>query len=337
MTDLECDINTRGFAEYLKSAGDVPEGDTVCIAGDMRSSTGRIMSAVSAAVERSGFGVEKRLIPTPAMAYYAMQNGKAGIMVTGSHIPNDRNGIKFYKHNCEVLKPDQKPIAAEVAKIRKEEYAKSAEDSPFGGNGMFKQKKPLAAAKDDAQKAFVQRYLDAFPAGCLSGKTIVVYQHSAVGRDILAQVLERLGAEVVAVGRTSELIPIDTENVTAQDRDLFARLAKESSQTHPFAIVSTDGDSDRPLVIDENGRFYQGDLVGIVACQYLNAKSAAVPISANDSVGITLKKGGIELKQTKIGSPYVIEAMNNFLAQGKTSVVSWEAKWRFSDRHRFPD
>ena len=97
---------------------------------------------------------------------------------------------------------------------------------------------------------------------------------------------------------------------------------------NPFAIVSTDGDSDRPFIVDEKGEFHPGDVLGIVVCRYLDAEFAAVPISANDSVSIQLKKSGIALRYTKIGSPYVIQAMKDAIMHGK-SAVGWEVNGGF--------
>jgi phosphomannomutase len=330
MTDLECYINTKGFLRYLTGTNDISTEDTICIAGDLRPSTGRIMAAVAAAIEHSGCKVDNcGLIPTPAIAYYAMQKGRASIMITGSHIPENRNGIKFYKHDGEILKADEDGIVAEVARVRREEYARSVDETLFDESGMFKQPRHTGPANEEAKKAYIHRYLDVFPLDCLSGKTIIVYQHSAVGRDMLAYMLESLGSEVIPVKRSDEFIAIDTENMTTQDRRLFRLLADKYKQRHLFAIVSTDGDGDRSFIIDEKGESHRGDVLGIVVCQYLNAQFAAVPISANDSVAIQLKKNRIMLKYTKIGSPYVIEAMKEAIAQGKLSVVSWEVNGGF--------
>ena len=195
MTDLECYINTRGFLAYITRINDILKGDIICIAGDLRPSTGRIMAAVAAAIEDAGYRVDNcGLIPIPAMAYYAMQKGRASIMVTGSHIPKDRNGIKFYKHDGEILKMDERGIAEEVAKVRREEYAKSADETLFDEGGMFKKPRRGNPAGEEAKKGYIRRYLEVFSHDCLSGKTIIVYQHSAVGRDMLAYVLESLGA-----------------------------------------------------------------------------------------------------------------------------------------------
>jgi phosphomannomutase len=330
MTDLECYINTKGFLEYLKGISDISPKDTICIAGDLRPSTGRIMATVAAAIKQSGFKVDNcGLIPTPAMAYYAMQNGRASIMVTGSHVPKNRNGIKYYKHDGEVLKADEEEIIAKVAGVRREEYAKNIDEILYDENGMFKVPIHAGPVNEEAKKAYIHRYLDVFPSDCFKGKTIIVYQHSAVGRDMLAYVLESLGSEVIPVKRSDEFIAMDTENITTQDRELFRLLADKYKQRNLFAIVSTDGDGDRPLITDEKGEAHRGDVLGIVACQYLSAKFAAVPISANDSLAIQLKKNKVKLRHTKIGSPYVIKAMQEAVAQGEFSVVGWEVNGGF--------
>ncbi len=330
MTDLECYINTRAFLNYLKGIKNIKHGEVICIAGDLRPSTARIMAAVAAAIIESGCKVENcGLIPTPAMAYYAFQQGRAGVMVTGSHIPVDRNGIKYYKRAGEVLKADEAGILAAVAGIRREEYVRTAAKTLFDKNGSFKQPRQIKPAGKAAVQTFIKRYLDAFPPGIFTDKTILVYQHTAVGRDILTYILAKLGAEVIPVKRSEIFVAFDTENITPQDRKLFRVMLQEYRGKKPFAMVTTDGDSDRPLVADENGEAYRGDVLGIIVCQYLKARFACVPISANESVAIQLGKDDITLQRTKIGSPYVIDAMNSWIKEGKSPVVGWEVNGGF--------
>ena len=78
---------------------------------------------------------------------------------------------------------------------------------------------------------------------------VLVYEHSAVARDILGRVLRELGAEVVSGGRAETFIPIDTENDTDELLDRLEGLAAAGLNGRRLdAVVSTDGDSDRPLV-----------------------------------------------------------------------------------------
>ena len=83
------------------------------------------------------------------------------------------------------------------------------------------------------------------------GWRVLVYQHSAVGRDILARILHELGAAVITAGRSDRFIPIDTENITGEQLDHLEKLivGAEADGQSIDAIVSTDGDSDRPLVV----------------------------------------------------------------------------------------
>lgn len=327
MTDLECYINASGFLEYLGKQG-LPAGSTVYLAGDLRQSTPRITKAMVQAILAAGQQVVYcGLIPTPSLASYALAHQSACIMVTGSHIPDDRNGIKFYKPSGEVLKSDEAGIKAAVAVVRERLYQQAAEASPFNQAGELRQAPELPAIDEAAARAYHQRYTDVFDEQTLTGKQIIFYQHSAVGRDQLVKLLEALGAEVVPVGRSETFVPIDTENVTPSDQAYFKQLATEYPEA--FAIVSTDGDSDRPFVIDEHGIFHRGDELGALVAKWLGADFAAFPVSANDAVSTYLTAEGIAFEHTKIGSPYVIEAMQSAHAAGHQRVVGWEVNGGF--------
>jgi phosphomannomutase len=338
MTDRECYINTRGFIDFLKETGEIEErGSCVAIGGDLRVSTPRIMASVARAIEDLGFRVIScGSLPSPALAYYAIKKKIPSIMVTGSHIPEDRNGIKFTKCSGEVLKSDEKIILKNVANARIEVTRTPGLDGLFDANGMFLEKPAQTenAAGKEAIDLYVSRYTRFFPEDGLSGVKVVLYQHSAVGRDIVKRILEELGAEVVTVGRSEKFIPVDTEKISKQTLGLLGGWAKEHK---PFVIISTDGDSDRPLLADESGSFIPGDKLGALVCLYLNPDFAAIPVSANDAVIKALSSTGVKVKQTKIGSPYVVKAMADEKAMSPSSkVVSWESNGGFllgSDWH----
>jgi phosphomannomutase len=343
ITDLEAYINVKAALRYLLSIGDIDAGSGVVIAGDLRPSTDRIMRACAQAIADSGCRVENAgKIPTPALISHAISAGRAGVMVTGSHIPFDRNGIKINKSVGEVLKSDEPGITREIERVRVEEYSRTAATSAFDTSGMFKRAPDLPPLDSAAEEAYVRRYLTSFTRGGLSGVRVLVYQHSAVGRDILPQILRELGAEVVTAGRSETFVSIDTENITDEQLDRLEEfaVAAEASGRPLHAIVSTDGDSDRPLVtavlpaaeVHPGGRrvrFLPGDLLGIVVAEYLRADAAAVPISANDAVERRMGERGVALEKTKIGSPYVISALDELRAGKHTRIVGWEANGGF--------
>jgi phosphomannomutase len=329
MTDLECYLNTAGFLQFLKEEEKLEAANPIYLAGDLRYSTPRIMQAVTKAITDEGYAVVYcGLIPTPAVAYYAELREAPCIMVTGSHIPDDRNGIKFHKNNgAEVLKSDEVAIKTAVADVRQAVYARELHDSGFNEDGMLLESVEMPEQEYEAKRLYIERFTSVFDANLFAGKKIVLYQHSAVGRDIYEELFSALGAEVIPVGRSEKFIPIDTENVTPKDRDYFKRLAVE----HPdmFAAISTDGDSDRPFVIDEFGVFNRGDVLGAVVADFLGADFAAYPVSASDAVDEHLATEGVEVVRTRIGSPYVVVAMQEALAKGRQRTTGWEVNGGF--------
>jgi phosphomannomutase len=344
ITDLEAYINVKGALRYLLSIGDMAASSKVVLAGDLRPSTERIMRACLQAILECGCSVENAgKIPTPALIARAMANGGAGVMVSGSHIPFDRNGIKINKSIGEILKADEPGILREVERVRDEEYSRSGAISAFNAAGMLKQAPNLPPLDRRAEEAYVQRYTESFTNNGLRGLRVLIYQHSAVGRDILAHILTNLGAAVITAGRSDRFIPIDTENIAGEQlNQLEQMVAGAETDGPPFdAVVSTDGDSDRPLVValhpalkvypgGRRLRFLPGDLLGIITAEYLGANAAAVPVSANDAVERRMDERGILLRKTKIGSPYVVAALDEIRLTGKWErVVGWEANGGF--------
>jgi phosphomannomutase len=343
ITDLEAYINVKGALRYLLSIGDMATSEVV-LAGDLRPSTDRIMRACMQAILDCGCSVENAgKIPTPALVSRAMANGGAGVMVSGSHIPFDRNGIKINKSIGEILKSDEPGILREVERVRDQEYSRTAATSAFNADGMLKQAPNLPPLDRRAEEAYVRRYTESFTNNGLSGLRVLIYQHSAVGRDILARLLTELGAAVITAGRSDRFIPIDTENITGEQLDDFERMISggEAGGQRFDAILSTDGDSDRPLMVavlpaakvhsgDRRVRFLPGDLLGIITAEYLGANAAAVPVSANDAVEQRMHERNILLRKTKIGSPYVVAALDELRLAGKWGrVVGWEANGGF--------
>ena len=343
ITDLEAYINTRGFLDYLFEIKDVSKGEIIYVAGDLRPSTDSphrsIMAAVARAIAEAGLKVVSLgKIPTPALAFFAIEHDQPSIMVTGSHIPFDRNGIKFNKSQGEVLKEDEEGILDAVDQIRRQEYSKSSGDSLFKDDGMFKedQRPVLPPVNEQGHKVYADRYLKFFTPGALKGIRVVFYQHSAVGRDVLVDIFQQLGATVFPAGRSESFIPIDTEAITDDRIKDLQKLVDAARDRHGVlhAIVSTDGDSDRPLLagIDPKGKvhFFGGDLLGVLVAEFLGAKSVAVPISTNDAVDLKFMPNGVDPVKTKIGSPHVIKAMQNLLSDANSGpVVGWEANGGF--------
>ena len=317
MTDQVCYAYTQGFLQYLESIGELKRaGERVAVGGDFRPSTDRVMAAVCRAAADMGYApVNCGKVPSPAVALFGLENNIPAIMVTGSHIPDDRNGIKFNKCAGEVLKEDEKGMSSQVVEL---------DDAQFGADGNFVQPRSAPDVSPVAGENYVMRYLNFFSPDALAGWRIGVYQHSAVGRDVLVKIFSHLGATVTPLGRSDKFIPVDTEAIRPED----VQLAAEWAATGKFdALVSADGDSDRPLVSDEHGRWLRGDIAGILCAKFLQADSVSTPVSCNTAVD---QCGWFrEIRRTRIGSPFVVASMMQASAAGAKRVVGYEANGGF--------
>lgn len=315
MTDRVCYGYTAGFLGYMAEQGEFAPGGEVALAGDLRPSTPRILAACARAIrDLGGVPVFAGYVPTPALALFAFARGIPSLMVTGSHIPADRNGIKFYRSAGEVLKEDEAGMGRQIIDL---------DGGRFDAAGMLVEPETLPPVTD-VETAYVQRYIDHFGSEALRGKRIGVYQHSAVGRDILARIVTELGAEIALLGRSEVFVPVDTEAIRPEDVALAQEWAADGSLD---AIVSTDGDSDRPLIADETGKWLRGDVLGILCAQRVGASDVVTPVSSNSAVELSGAFG--QVVRTRIGSPYVISAMQTRLDAGGACVVGYEANGGF--------
>lgn len=349
LTQLEIYINALAEIEYLKTLsradGGVREGEAFYFAADLRPSStrldesgrGELAQAIFRAIQDAGLTpTYLGQIPTPALTAFAIGRGKGSIMVTGSHIPFDRNGYKTNTSIGELLKHHELPIGAFVSAVRQRLYSEAFETSLFDTFGMLKSgSAPLPEPLIEARQEYLSRYLDFFGQNALLGLHVLVYQHSAVGRDLVPSILEALGAKVEVAGRSEIFVPIDTENIDASCLETIQGfLDRLRHEGHHFdAVVSTDGDSDRPLILGVNpesgqAHFFGGDLVGMVAADYLEPDAVVVPISTNDAIDRGSLVPALEAK-TRIGSPFVIQGMLDALAKGRKKVVGWEANGGF--------
>jgi phosphomannomutase len=312
MTDEICYLYVLAFLQHLEHSQIVSKGTKVAVAGDFRPSTPGIIAACIKAVNDAGFQVVFcGFIPSPAVAFFGIERQIPSIMITGSHIPDDRNGIKFNKPQGEILKADEQAIRGQLVAIP---------EQLFDSNGKFRQAQGLPAEDSSARNLYIRRFCNFFERGCLEGLRVGVYQHSSISRDILFEILESLGADVIALGRSESFVPVDTEAIRNED----IRLAKVWAKEHQLdSIVSTDGDGDRPLISDETGEWLRGDIAGILCARYLQARVVVTPVSSNSAV--EKSKLFHQVIRTQIGSPYVIVGMEEAMTAGNRRVIGYEA------------
>lgn len=302
LTDELCFAFTHAFLQGLP-----PATEYVVLGMDLRPSSPRMAMACAAAIQAHGKKViNVGVLPTPALAFFALSESLPAVMITGSHIPFDRNGIKFYSAMGEISKADEQAIC--------EARVPTAADWST----------TLPPVESRALQLYRERYTRFFPAFFLRGTRIGVYQHSGVARDLLCDLLAEFGAHVVPLGRTEDFVPVDTEAVSHET----AQRGRQWAAEHRLdALVSTDGDADRPLLGDENGVWLRGDIVGLLCAKYVGARTVVTPVSSNTAI----ERCGLfdRVVRTRIGSPYVVGAMESLMQGGAPGVVGFEANGGF--------
>ena len=300
VTELTPELVSAHVAAFLAAC---PSGTGLFVGRDLRPSSPALAEVVADAARRAGVPVtDCGAVPTPALALAAMEAGAAAVMVTGSHIPADRNGLKFYTPAGEIAKTDEAAILAALGTAR-----------------VAATPAPLAHCAT-AGPAWVRRYVTAFGPGALAGLRIGVWSHSAVSRDLLLETVRALGGEAVELGRSDTFIPVDTEAVPGWARE---RIAGWTAGHGLDALISTDGDGDRPLLADARGAVIAGDVLGQITAALVGAETVVTPVSSNTGA----EAGGrfARVVRTRIGSPFVIAAMQ----QTGGRVVGYEANGGF--------
>ncbi|MCJ2095868.1 phosphomannomutase [Methylobacterium sp. J-072] len=295
------------FFRSVSSNGDRRQ---VVIGRDLRDSSPGIAETVASAAAAAGFeAIDCGALPTPALALEAMRRGAYAVMVTGSHIPEDRNGLKFYRPDGEITKEDEVAILAALGDVT------AAGQRPTS---------VPATPEPDAVERYRRRYSDAFAPDILNGVRVAVYQQSSVARDLLTELLTSFGANVTPIGRSDTFVPIDTEAHRPED----IAFIREVMASGVFdALVTTDGDADRPLVADGAGRIVRGDVLGLITARYLGADTVVVPVTAGSALE---QSGGFgRVVRTKVGSPFVIAGMEQAKGAGAQAVMGFEANGGF--------
>lgn len=296
------EMNDTLVAAYAAACcGMFPGDGSLMLGRDLRPSSPRIARAVAQGAAAAGLRVvDCGVLPTPALAMAALARGTIAIMVTGSHIPADRNGLKFYRREGEITKDDEAALTAAVA-----------------GAGAFRQVSPTIEP-GRASGAYAARYVDFFGERALAGQRIGLWEQSSAARDILPDILAGLGADVVRLGRSDSFVPVDTEAVSETVR---SQLAGWVAGHGLDALVSTDGDGDRPLLVDALGVMVEGDVLGPLTARALEADVVVTPVSSNSLVDLM---GRFEVRRTKIGSPFVIDAMRAAADGRSARVIGYE-------------
>jgi len=295
-TVLVMDEAKRGHAHAHET-----DRPTVLIGKDTRVSGYLLEGALEAGFAAAGVDVMLcGPLPTPAVAYLTRAlRLQAGVVISASHNPYHDNGIKFFSGNGTKL-PDA--LEAEI---------EARLDQPMGC--MESSKLGRARRITDAQGRYIEFCKSTFPNELnLRGLKIALDCAHGAAYQVAPSVFHELGAEVVAVGVSPNGLNIN-DGVGATVGDSLRRAVLEH---HADVGVALDGDADRLLMADAQGKLYDGDqlLYVIARNRAFNSGEGVVgTLMSNLGFEHALNRLGIAFKRAKVGDRYVLETLH---AQG---------------------
>jgi len=287
-TEQFCFDIGRTFIEFLKKYYQL---GPIAVGIDPRDSGPRIKKALLKGLVIGNVELfDEDVTPIPSINWLMKSTPVvAGIMVTGSHIAPELNGVKFYAHDEEVSAEDQQKIEELYYEIKEKEKAPET-------NPQVKQEKRAQELYSQMLLAMIKEPLPKWKVAldCANGSQSVV----------MPDLLRRLGLEVIEVNCDPEkdFIARDTDTDDKAEIDLLKQTVK--SQNCNFGIAF-DGDGDRVVFIDEQGQFVQGEYSCSLIAKNSPSDTIVTPISSSQVVDNLGKK----VVRTKVGSPYVVGKM----------------------------
>ena len=275
-------------------------GTAIVVGQDTRRSGDMFVAAIVAGATSLGVDVHVvGVVPTPALAYLAGSGDyRAGIMVSASHNPAEDNGLKVLDANG--LKLDDS--------IEDELEALIWREGEIAGVGNA-----TLGRRVDAT-ASIERYL-AHRRGLAasidaSGLHIVLDGANGSGGAAGLEILAATGARVEAIHVEPDGVNINVESGATSPGSL-ARAVEERGADVGFAL---DGDADRLIAVDGQGRIVDGDQVlGILALERLGRDALpgglVVSILSNGGLQAAVEAAGGEVVRTPVGDKYILEGM----------------------------
>ncbi len=298
---------TADFAVRLGRAAGVVFGGgklspRVLIGKDPRSSGYMLEAALEAGLSAAGArAVLTGPLPTPAIAYLTRTQGaQAGIVISASHNPYHDNGIKFFNSNGEKLADDiELAIEAEI-------------DRPF--STVSPELLGKAERLEDARGRYVEFCKSTLksPISKLQPMRIVVDAANGAGFRVAPAVFQELGFEVIAIACEPNGLNIN-KGCGATD---LALLQAKVLETRADLGVALDGDGDRLMLIDPQGRVVDGDdIVYLLACHWQQSGRLKGPVvgtvMTNFGIELALSRAGIAFLRANVGDRYVLELLKS--------------------------
>ncbi len=276
--------------------------NTLVIGKDTRISGYMLESALQAGIISSGVNV--RLVgpmPTPAISYLVSTfKGHAGVVISASHNSFEDNGIKFFDENGEKLSIENE---REIEIFAEEAY-------------VFVHPENLgkAARISDAKGRYIEFCKNTLSEDIsFSGLSLVIDSANGAAYEVAPKVFKELGAEVYSIADSPDGLNINKDCGSTNINFLKDEVLSKNAD---FGIA-LDGDGDRLVIIDSNGRELDGDDILYVIAKnkfeskiHLGVKGVVGTLMTNKGLEKAFNDEGIELVRSDVGDKYVLQKLN---------------------------
>lgn len=301
-TELTIELATKlGMAGAYVLTREQEHQPTIIVGCDTRISGGMLASALMAGICSVGANaIYVGVVPTPAIAYLTRKHKvDAGVVISASHNPVEFNGIKFFDGNGYKL-PDELEDEIEGL-IRDGMTGVNFPTGPAVGKVKY---------RTDAREEYINHAIQAVPVE-LNGMKIVVDCAEGAAYYTSVEALKELGAGIVAIHNNPDGTNINANCGSTHMEELQARVVYEKAHIG----LAFDGDADRLLAVDENGRIVDGDQIMAIVGNHMKShgklKKDTIVATVMSNLGFFLmgKENGLTIEQTKVGDRYVLERM----------------------------
>ena len=276
--------------------------NTLVIGKDTRISGYMLESALQAGIISSGVNV--RLVgpmPTPAISYLVSTfKGHAGVVISASHNSFEDNGIKFFDENGGKLSIKNE---REIEKFAEEAY-----------EFVHPENLGKAARISDAKGRYIEFCKNTLSVDIsFSGLTLVIDSANGAAYEVAPKVFRELGAEVYSIADSPDGLNINKDCGSTNIDFLKDEVLSKNAD---FGIA-LDGDGDRLIIIDSNGRELDGDDILYVIAKnkfeskiHLGVKGVVGTLMTNKGLEKAFSDEGIELVRSDVGDKYVLQKLN---------------------------
>ncbi len=274
---------------------------TIIVGCDTRISGGMLANALMAGICSVGANaIYVGVVPTPAIAYLTRKHKvDAGVVISASHNPMEFNGIKFFNGDGYKLSDALEDEIEELIRNNMRDVV-----LPIGsGVGRIDYRM-------DIRDEYVEFMKKTVPVD-LHGLKVVIDCAEGASHYTSVKTLQDLGADLVAIHTNPDGTNINANCGSTHMEELQARVVYEKADVG----LAFDGDADRMLAVDENGKIVDGDQLMAICGNYMKQKGTlkknTIVVTVMTNLGFTLmgEKQGIHIEKTKVGDRYVLENM----------------------------